>query len=376
MRILFLSHYALPHVGGIETAIGALREELAGRGHEVRHVACDAVAAPGDAPVAPYADGDEAVVRVPAFSAPLEARGVPWPVFSPRLLGTLRRELAWADVVHGHGYLYQPVVAGLLAARVRRRPPTVLTEHVGRVPQRSAVRTALQDAAIAVAGRASARAADALVALNDRLARELGALSAGTPIVKIPNGVDTQRFRPPADGERERLRRELGWDDRRRVLLVGRLTERKGVDAALAAARAGEGAFELVVAGPGRLRAVGCDVRVLGAVPAERLAGLYRAADALVLPSSGEGFPLAAQEAAASGLPVVLAPDPSYAEQLVAAPGAFHLVEAAPAALAGALRRVAPPPPAVTAAARRAFSIAATVDEHERLYRRVAAAQP
>ena len=371
MRILFLSHYALPHIGGIETVIGTLREELARRGHEVRHVASDVLASPGQ-PDPPAVNGDAGVVRVPAFSAPLEARGVPWPVFSPRLIGTLRRELAWADVVHGHGYLYQPVVAGLLAARARRRPATVLTEHVGRVPQQTTIRTALQDAAIAVAGRASVRAADVLVALNDRLAGELRALAGRAPIVKIANGVDTRCFRPPAPGERERLRSELGWDGRRRVLLVGRLTERKGIDAAVAAARRAGGDFELVVVGPGRLRAGGDGVRVLGAVPRVRLASLYRAADALVLPSFGEGFPITAQEAAVSGLPVVLASDPSYGEHVAAAPGAFRLVDAAPAALAAALRTLGPGDPATTAAAREAFSISATADQHERLYRRVA----
>ncbi len=39
MRILFVSHHALPHVGGIEVVVDALARELAGRGHEVTHVA-------------------------------------------------------------------------------------------------------------------------------------------------------------------------------------------------------------------------------------------------------------------------------------------------------------------------------------------------
>ena len=38
MRIVFLSHYSLPHVGGIETAIAGVAEEVAGRGHDVVHV--------------------------------------------------------------------------------------------------------------------------------------------------------------------------------------------------------------------------------------------------------------------------------------------------------------------------------------------------
>ena len=42
MRILFVSHYATPHIGGVETVIRSLRRELRRRGHEVRHVASNA----------------------------------------------------------------------------------------------------------------------------------------------------------------------------------------------------------------------------------------------------------------------------------------------------------------------------------------------
>ena len=39
LRILFVSHYALPHLGGIEVVVDALARELATRGHSVVHVA-------------------------------------------------------------------------------------------------------------------------------------------------------------------------------------------------------------------------------------------------------------------------------------------------------------------------------------------------
>ena len=42
MRILFVSHYAAPHIGGIESVIMQLRRELQDRGHDVVHVACSA----------------------------------------------------------------------------------------------------------------------------------------------------------------------------------------------------------------------------------------------------------------------------------------------------------------------------------------------
>src|SRR5205814_5728233 len=96
-----------------------------------------------------------------------------------------------------------------------------------------------------------------------------------------------------------------------RVLFVGRLVAKKGVDVAVHAARAAGGAFELAVAGPGTL-APAPHVEALGALPRERVAELYRAADAFLLPSRGEGFPLTIQEAMASGLPAFVLDDPGY----------------------------------------------------------------
>ncbi|CAA9538862.1 MAG: hypothetical protein AVDCRST_MAG30-4524, partial [uncultured Solirubrobacteraceae bacterium] len=111
-RILFLSHYGLPHLGGMEVVIDAAARELARRGHEVTHLTSDAVNATPGEPPAGYR-----VIRLPALNA-LETRlGVPYPVFGPALARALRREVARADVVHAHGFLYMPSVAGLAMAR-------------------------------------------------------------------------------------------------------------------------------------------------------------------------------------------------------------------------------------------------------------------
>src|SRR5687768_6865164 len=102
MRILVTSHYALPHVGGIEVAVDALARRLAERGHQVVHLASTATSPHGHA----SDDPGYRVVRIPALN-PLEERfGVPWPVFGPQLIPHLRRELACTDIVHAHGMLY------------------------------------------------------------------------------------------------------------------------------------------------------------------------------------------------------------------------------------------------------------------------------
>jgi glycosyltransferase involved in cell wall biosynthesis len=258
----------------------------------------------------------------------------------------------------------------------------VLTEHVGPVGYESRALELVERAAVASVGRASARLAEGLVTLNDKVEEELRRLAPGRPVARIPNGVDGQRYRPAQPGEREALRERLGWDERPRALFVGRLVAKKGVDLALAAtARAG---VELVVAGPGRWPdgAARDGVSLLGSQPPDRVAELYRAADVFLLPSRGEGFPVTAQEAMASGLPVLLADDPRYAPYVEGAGRGVTLAAAEPAELEHALHDLLRHPEALAAAGREAADHAAreyswrrTADEHERFYEGLAAAR-
>jgi starch synthase len=113
-------------------------------------------------------------------------------------------------------------------------------------------------------------------------------------------------------------------DARRQLLFVGRFVEKKGLAALrdLAAANPGWN-LSLVGSGPIDPNAWGLDnVQVLGRKDRAALAELYRAADALVLPSVGEGFPLVVQEAMASGLPVFCGLDSAAADPRAA--GLLH----------------------------------------------------
>lgn len=374
-RILFLSHYALPHLGGIEAVIDAAARELARRGNEVTHLAADSVTAGvGFEPPTEYR-----VRRLPVLNA-LETRlGVPYPVFGPALVSTLRREIARADVVHAHGFLYLPSTLGLALARRGGRAIRVLTEHVGHVEYGAALNR-VEAAAIGSVGRATARNAEGLISMNPAVAQQLERLVPGRAVQLISNGVDTVSYRPAVAGERAALRAALGWDDVPRALFVGRLVAKKGLDAALAAAAASGDAFRLVVVGPGQPpKVLPPGVEVLGAVPPARVAELMRAADAFVLPSRGEGFPVTAQEAMASGLPTVLGEDPSYAPHIQGAGDGVLLVTpdgpgvaAALSALLGNEQRRSAAGEQAAAHARRHFTWGAAIDAHEDLYDRIA----
>jgi D-inositol-3-phosphate glycosyltransferase len=137
------------------------------------------------------------------------------------------------------------------------------------------------------------------------------------------------------------------------------------------------------VAGPGPLQPESTPgVKVLGPLASERVAQLYRAADALLLPSRGEGFPVTVQEAMASGLPVVMTNDPSYAHYLEGVGNGVRLVPPAPEAIARTLESLVGDVEIRTAAAqavldhaRSAFTWEQAAQRHERLYESISAAR-
>jgi glycogen synthase len=166
------------------------------------------------------------------------------------------------------------------------------------------------------------RRADQVVCIGRDLERE--ALRAGVPRERVhylPHGVDLQRFRPPVAQERDALRAQFGWPSARPIVLfVGRLSQEKGVMDLLEAWRATpRGDALLVLVGPdmtghpwdagaaGRAYVAANDlgdhVRFEG--PSPDPSRFYRAADVFVQPSHFEALGNTALEAMASGLPVV-----------------------------------------------------------------------
>jgi glycosyltransferase-like protein len=137
----------------------------------------------------------------------------------------------------------------------------------------------------------------------------------------IPNGVAYERFAAAAEDEAGQGR----WRDRlgRYVLTVGGIEPRKGsIDLldAYALLRHQHPDHRLVIAGgetlfdyrdyraswEQRAAELGVEPIILGAVPDEELPSLVAAADAFAFPSVKEGFGLAAMEALAANVPLVV----------------------------------------------------------------------
>jgi glycosyltransferase involved in cell wall biosynthesis len=293
---------------------------------------------------------------------------VPYPVPEPlSALRTLRRLIGDADVVNPHDAIYATSVLALALAR-RRGVPSVLTQHVPFVPQRRRILDVVQRGAIATLGR-SARLATHVVAYNPVVAEWAKTTWDLSEVRVLAPGVPEA---PQVD--RNALRDELGLPrDRFVALFVGRDVPKKGLDLFVAAR---DPAYELLALTDRAPSSAPEGVRILPFVEPERFRELLCAVDAFVLPSEGEGFPLALQEALVTGVPCVVTPGPGYEHYL--RDGEALFVERNAAEIREALLRLSSDGPfrneagvRAQAAGSREFGVERFVDAYEQTYREV-----
>ena len=202
-----------------------------------------------------------------------------------------------AELIHAHWWFPSGVV-GAVASRIKGIP-LVTTVHGSDVRLARAIPAALP--ALRQVMQRSAR----VTAVSNWLATEAHAAAGGGDVpVVAPMPVATEQFGPDRS-----VRRGDG------LLFVGRLSKQKGVELLLRALALLPQAVSLDVVGDGEERAtlvtlgqslgVSDRVRWHGAQPAGALAPFYRAAIALVVPSTEEGLGLVAVEALLCETPVV-----------------------------------------------------------------------
>lgn len=224
---------------------------------------------------------------------------------------TLRRERL--DVLHTHNP--KPGIYGRVLGRLAGVPLVVHTTHgLYAAPDDPFAKRLVVYALEAIASRFSH--VELVQNPEDLELMRRRHLAPARKLRLLGNGVDLDRFRPAEPDRREATRRELGIaPDDVVVGLVARLVAEKGVPELIEAVATLGAPFRLLVVGPHdpeKADAVPPAVLERAADGGAILTGhradvdrLYAAMDVFCLPSHREGFPRAAMEAAASGLPVV-----------------------------------------------------------------------
>jgi D-inositol-3-phosphate glycosyltransferase len=318
MRIAMVSEHANPLavVGGVDAGgqnvhVAALAAGLAARGHDVVvHTRRDDPSTPRRVPLCDGVVVDH-VPAGPALALPKDDLLPHMPAFGRQLAE------AWAaeppDVVHAH--FWMSGIASLHGARGLGIPVVQTFHALGTVKRRhqGAADTSPPDRLRLEA--ALVRRVDGIVATCTDEVRELLQMGARRDTVDVvPCGVDLRLFTPTGPS--------LPSNGMRRLVTIGRLVERKGVDTVIEALVDLEDTELLVAGGPDtahldddqqvrRLREVaerhGVADRVsfLGQVLRADVPPLLRSADVVVTVPWYEPFGIVPLEAMACGKPVV-----------------------------------------------------------------------
>jgi len=303
VRVLQVSSYAPPHLGGLETCAAGLFSGLRERDVQVRWLFSDVPSLPPS----------PETIRIPASNLIERLTGIPVPIPSLSSLSQFAREVRSADVVHVHDLMYLNSVFAVAFARWFRKP-VLITLHIWRVPYRNPLLRAVQAIAHRVLGSYCLKHASLVVACNREVARNLDAV-AKSETRFIANAM-SDGFRVPEEeisrDNWRQLRDSLALPAADHVVLfAGRFVSKKGLHLIRAvAARMPDVFFVMCGSGPidpktWRLR----NVRVAGPLPQDALKKYFLASDLLLLPSRGEGFPMVIPEAMACGLPCSILPE-------------------------------------------------------------------
>ena len=325
MRVAMVTEYAYPVLGGIPEHVHNLSRELVALGHEVTVLTSRAPF--GMKARARAIDAENRslhgyrTVRV-GISMPLVSNGsVARVSVGIGVKARVARALREMDVVHAQG-LASPMVT-LWALRSSTAPVNVGTFHTYFEGGHWGYKHFFAYV------RSTMARTDRLIAVSDACVTALRPYFGDAHFDIIPNGVDTDLYRPLGPGESRP-------DGPPRILFMGRFDPRNGLDTLLEAARIlkDEGReFIVQVVGDGPLRpkyhhqarSLGVWDRIewLGLLDKER-PRLYREATVFASPCVLASFGVVLLEAMASGTPVVCADNIGFRQVIRdGAPGRF-----------------------------------------------------
>jgi len=374
-RILMLSRFFPPEYSGAALQAISLAKELRERGHHVEFVT---QRWPGLSQKAVV--DDFPVTRLEAGRGERHREFRFW----WNLLSLLIRRRDDFDFLHSHGAYYTDAIVGLFGPLFGMKT----------LAKASLANNDLYSIGNSLYGRLHGlmiRRIDACIAISRDLQTEfLGAGVAREKTLFMPNGVDTERFRPASPEEKRALRMKIDLPlDKPVALYVGVFDARKNIEWLMTQwhqnAAFGTDALLLAVGPQSRDDLDGSfkrSIEVMAQRHPDRLrvidqtddiADYYRAADLFILPSYREGLPNALLEAMACGLPAIAA-NASGTRDLVVEGETGYLFDAKdPDSLRQAFERVLDASASRLGIAARTlveqrYAISRLAEEYERLY--------
>ncbi len=298
MRILHIAHRLYPPcTGGLSLYVDKICQLHAKRGHKIEAW----TTLEDDRPKLEMRNG-YLIRRFPARFHPFEN-----PITISLLPQLLRYSRDNLDLIVAHSHLMFTTSLAVIKSWLSS-VPLVLVSH-GYEVRRDAIFNLLQHAYLYSVGRTIARRSSCVITLTSREATRF--IEQGTHLEKcvtISSGVDSHVFTLPT-----RI------PDRRRIVWVGRFVAEKNLGCllrAFALLKSRISDTELLLAGDGperpklialtRSLGVNDDVKFLGSLPQNGIAGLLQTAMVYALPSTAEALPLGILEAMSSGVPLVI----------------------------------------------------------------------
>jgi glycosyltransferase involved in cell wall biosynthesis/phosphoheptose isomerase len=319
MKIAMISEHASPlamlggvDAGGQNVHVDALARGLARRGHVVEvYTRREDDVHPERVELEPGAT----VVHVPVGPAHPIPKDDLYPLMDQFADWVEQDWRAHGDPTVVHAHFWMSGLAALRAGRARGVPVVQTFHALGSVKRRFQGAADTSPPERLAHERDIARDVDLVVATCADEVAELAHMRVPTEHVRVvPCGVDTKHFTPDGDAPRH---------PGQRLLLVGRMVERKGFDVAIRAlAELPDTVHLLIAGGPAaeqldcdpearRLRAVAAEVGVedrvvmTGQLAHDDMPAVYRSADVVLATPWYEPFGITPLEAAACGRPLV-----------------------------------------------------------------------
>jgi len=311
VRLLVVTPSLSRQAGGLFTSVRRLAQNTADLGLEIRV----------------YGLWDEDVEEDLQAWSPLRPSVYPsfGPLgYSPRFSARLATYVVSPSLIHLHG-LWMFTSRACLSVSERFGVPRIISPR-GMLDRWALGRSALKKhLARFLYEDANLRGAACVHALCEAELQQVRDFGLKRPVAVIPNGMDL----PDPDPKVNIDPTPADWEGRRILLFMSRLHPKKGLIPLIQAwARMGENrdGWMLAIAGPDevghqdeieqliRELDLGESVRIVGPQYGERKDAWLRRADAFVLSSFSEGFPMAILEAMAYGLPVLMTPQCNFPE--------------------------------------------------------------